>query len=278
VSASENSQTFAPLAERIIDELLATDPGLASSAGDHRFDGRLPDLSTDGVASRVAMLRDASCALSGVDTDDLDEAERVDHEQLLSLVERTLFTLTEVRDHEWNPLAHNPGALLHALVARPFAPAAERLESVAARLAAIPDALATARATLRDCPRIHLDTAAGQFRGTASFVRNELPELLAEAPGMASTVEPEAAAAVSALEAFSDWLGTGPALEEGRDARLGRRLWEAKLWHTLDTELTAAEVLRLARENLDRVGEEIRAASVSLIGGRGDDDTVRGRH
>jgi len=136
------------------------------------------------------------------------------------------------------------------------------LPDAAARLAAIPDALATARATLRDCPRIHLDTAAGQFRGTASFVRNELPELLAEAPGMASTVEPEAAAAVSALEAFSDWLGTGPALEEGRDARLGRRLWEAKLWHTLDTELTAAEVLRLARENLDRVGEEIRAAII----------------
>ena len=276
MSALGTNESFVARAERITDELLAADPGLASSAGDHRFDGRLPDLSTDGVASRVAMLRDASSALSGVDTDDLDDAERVDHEQLLSLVERALFSLTEVREHEWNPLAHNPGALLHALVARPFAPAAERLESVAARLAAVPDALATARATLQDCPRIHLETAAGQFRGTASFVRDELPTLLAEAPGMASMVQPTAAEAVSALEAFADWLrGRASAAEEGRDPRLGRRLWEAKLWHTLDTELTAAEVLRLARENLERVGEEIRDASVSLIGGRGDDDTVR---
>src|SRR5258708_3348888 len=133
-----NGPPFAGLAERIIDELLAADPGLASTAGDHRQDHRLPDLSADGLAARVTMLRDASGALSGVDTDDLDVAERVDHEQLLSLVERSLFQLTEVREHEWNPLAHNPGSLLYSLIARPFAPAAERLESLATRLAAIP--------------------------------------------------------------------------------------------------------------------------------------------
>ena len=42
---------FAALAERIIEELLAADPALATSAGDHRYDDRLPDLSTDGVAA-----------------------------------------------------------------------------------------------------------------------------------------------------------------------------------------------------------------------------------
>ena len=35
------------------------------------------------------MLRDAAGTLSGVDTDELDPSERVDHEQLLSLVERS---------------------------------------------------------------------------------------------------------------------------------------------------------------------------------------------
>ncbi len=267
---------FAVLAERIIDELLASDPGLASAAGDHRQDHRLPDLSADGVAARVTMLRDASGALSGVDTDDLDVAERVDHEQLLSLVERSLFHLTEIREHEWNPLAHNPGGLLHALVSRPFAPVAERLESVAARLAAVPDALDTARRVLEDCPRIHLETAAGQFRGTAAFVKDQVPALCAQAPAMWSTVELVAVDAVAALESFAEWLDQrAAAADPGRDPRLGRRLWEAKLWHTLDTELTAAEVLRLARENLDSVRDQIRAAAAELVGGRADDDTVR---
>jgi len=270
------SADFGSLAERVIDELLAADPALASAAGDHRQDHRLPDHSADGVAARIALLRDASGALSGVDTDDLGVAERVDHEQLLSLVERSLFHLTEIREFEWNPLAHNPGSLLHALVARPFAPVAQRLEAVAGRLAAVPDAIDTARSVLGDCPRIHLETAAGQFRGTAAFIKDQVPALCAQVPAMWSTVELVAVDAVAALESFADWLSERAAAPEpGRDPRLGRRVWEAKLWHTLDTELTAAEVLRLARENLDRVGEEIREAAARFMGGRGDDDCVR---
>ena len=168
-------------------------------------------------------------------------AERVDHEQLLSLVERALFELTEVREHEWNPLAHNPGALLHALVARPFAPGRRSGWSPwPGGCAAIPDALDAARAVLVDCPRIHLETAVGQFRGTAALIRDEVPLMGAQAPALWSTVEPRAIDAVAALEAFAGWLAErAAAADEGRDPRLGRRLWEARLWHTLDTELTA---------------------------------------
>ncbi len=267
---------FGPLAERLIDEVLATDPVLASSLGDHRFDDRLPDLSADAAAARVGMLRDASQALSGVDTDDLGQAERVDHEQLLALVERSLFSLAELREHEWNPLLHNPGGLLHALISRPFAPPAERLELLVARLGAVPDALATARAILADPPQIHCETGTGQFRGVAAMLRQELPALVAQVPSQAATVEPVAAAAVEHLEAFADWLhGRLSPAGERRDPRLGRRLWEAKLWHTLDTELTAADVLGRAREHLDRTTDEIRAAAVELVGGRADDETVR---
>jgi hypothetical protein len=54
------SQDFVPLAEHIADALLECAPGLAASAGDHRFDDRLPDYSAEGVAADVDMLRDAS--------------------------------------------------------------------------------------------------------------------------------------------------------------------------------------------------------------------------
>ncbi|MBG0563214.1 DUF885 domain-containing protein [Actinoplanes aureus] len=267
---------FVPLAERIVDALLESDPATASHAGDHRFDDRLPDLSPAAVTTRIAMLRDAGDALSGVDTDGLGAQEQVDHAILAARVERELFELTEVREHEWNPLEHNPGPLLHGLIARGFAPVGERLESLAGRLAAIPDALATARALLRDVPRIHAETAAGQFAGTAALIRDEVPALLAQAPGMRAVVEPAAAGALAALGEFDGWLSrlldSG---EPGRDPRLGRRLWEARLWHTLDTELSAAEVLSRARDNLERVSEELRAAAAELVGGPAADETVR---
>jgi hypothetical protein len=267
---------FVPLAERIVDAILETDPGLATYAGDHRFDDRLPDLSPGAVADRVRMLRDAADALAGAEPDESDTAASVDHAILTALVERGLFELTDIREHEWNPLEHNPGPLLHALLSRPFAPAAERLTSLGGRLAAIPDALATARAVLRDMPRIHAETAVGQFAGAAALIRVELPTLLAQEPGLRTAVEPAAAAAVDALDEFGTWLRTVvDSGEPGRDPRLGRPLWEARLWHTLDTELPAAEVLARAHNNLDAVGEALREAAAELIGGPATDETVR---
>ncbi|MEU8000119.1 DUF885 domain-containing protein [Catellatospora sp. NPDC049111] len=266
---------FAPLAEHIADALLESSPELAAAAGDHRFDDRLPDLSPDGTTADIGMLRDAADALSQVDADSLDDEERVDHAILSSLVDRQLFELTEVRSHQWNPLRHNPGALLHALMARPFAPVEQRLHALAGRLLQVPDALATARTVLRDAPRIHLETAAGQFAGTAALVREELPRLLLQEPGLAEQMQLVAAEAVLALDDFAAWCATQAERGEGRDPRLGRRLWEAKLWHTLDTELGAAEVLKRAQDNVERVTAELREVAVELVGGKADDETVR---
>ncbi|MGK5738378.1 DUF885 domain-containing protein [Micromonospora sp. URMC 103] len=270
-------ESFAPLAERIVEALLESRPGLATSAGDHRFDDRLPDLSPDGRIADRTMLTDAANALSEIDPESLEVEERVDHALLSALVDRELFELTEIRAYEWDPLRHNPGPLLHAIVARPYAPAEERLAQLAGRLGAVPDALAIARGTLRDMPRIHAETAVGQFTGTAALIRDEVPALLAEAPALYSRVEPAATAAMAALEEFVAWLRAGLAADAGpgRDPRLGRRRWEARLWHTLDTELGAPEILNRAWANLDRVTAEIREAAVELVGGPADDETVR---
>jgi hypothetical protein len=267
---------FVSLAEHIVDAILESEPGLATSAGDHRYDDRLPDLSPGAVADRVAMLRDAADTLAGIDPDAFGPEEQVDHAILAAIVERGLFELTDVREHEWNPLLHNPGPLLHALIARQFAPAEERLTSLGGRLAAIPDALATARAVLRDIPRIHVETAVGQFAGTAALISGELPGLLTQAPALRPAVEPAAAAALAALGEFDDWLRARLADgDPGRDPRLGRRLWEARLWHTLDTELPAAEVMARAQANVLGVGERLRAAAAELVGGPETDETVR---
>ncbi|MEU0547407.1 DUF885 domain-containing protein [Micromonospora sp. NPDC005979] len=270
-------EEFGVLAERVVEALLEARPGVATSAGDHRYDDRLPDLSADALAADRVMLTDAANALSELDPDALDVDEQVDHALLTSFVDRELFELTEIRSHEWDPLAHNPGPLLHPLLARPYAPAEVRLTQLAGRLAAVPDALATARATLRDMPRIHAETAVGQFTGTAALIRDELPGLIAQAPGGFERVEPAATDAIAALDEFVAWLRTRLAADsgQGRDPRLGRRRWEARLWHTLDTELGAAEIQRRAWANLDRVTEEIRAAAVELVGGPADDETVR---
>ncbi|MFE3191499.1 DUF885 domain-containing protein [Nocardia sp. NPDC059240] len=267
------SSIFVPRAQRIVDALLTADPHLAASVGDHRSDDRLPDWSRSAVRGQVAMLREASHALAEVDDEDLAPQDRVDLALLQQRVDGILFELTDVGEHEWNPLVHNPGPLLHHLLARPFAPAEERLEALHSRLTALPDALASARSVLGGMPRVHVETAIAQFGGVAALVREQVPVLAAEAPGF--EIESAAAEARSALSEFTTWL-TGRLDGADRDPRLGRRLWEAKLWHTLDTNLSSREILERAHAHLEQLGDEIRAAAGELLGiANPDDDAVR---
>jgi hypothetical protein len=259
---------FVPLAERVIDALLDSDPVLAHYAGDHRADHVLPDWSPDAVRNRIAMLRDASHSLMQLDTEQLTTQEQVDHQLLSRLVDRQLFELEDVRAYEWNPLAHNPGPLLHGQLSRPYAPVDERLAAVIARLEALPDALITATGVLDDCPKIHLETAVGQFAGVAALIRDEVPRMAAQVPSLVGRSADALGLALVALNDFGRWLSDRLAESgEGRDPRLGRSLWEARLWHTLDSELSASDVLDRAWANLDRVTEEIREAAAELIGG-----------
>jgi hypothetical protein len=265
---------FPALADRIVDALLDADPLAAHHAGDHGRDDRLADLSADAVAARSAMLRDASHSLSEVDDEELSAEDQVDHAMLMTAVDARLFALTETRDHEWNPLAHNPGPLLDALITQEFAPADHRLALLVERLAEVPDALATARATLTDCPAVHVQTAVGQFTGVADLIRAALPDLVRQVPKLAGHAKPAQQAALAALDEFVEWLRARQSAP-GREPRLGRRHWEAKLWYTLDTPLPAAELMRRAWQHLDDTTDRIREAAAELTGGRPTDATVR---
>lgn len=258
---------FPTMAAEILAPLM--DPMTARDAGSHARDDELMDFSPAATAHRVTILRDASHALSQVDADELDPESRVDHATLSAAVDSRLFDLTEIRDHEWDPLRHNPGPLLDALITREYAPVAERLAHLASRLAAVPDALATARAVLTEMPPVHVRTAIGQFTGLAGLVGDQVPRLMESEPGLADTVEPPRRAALAAIGEFVDWL-RARADEPGRDPRLGRRLWEAKLWHTLDTPLTAAELNRRAWAALTDVTDRLLDTATALAGSGGD--------
>ncbi len=259
------SEDFRPLAERVIDELLAASPSRAHWAGDHRFDHHLDDHSDDAVRRQVEQLHRASRELAAIDTDGFDPEDDVDYHLLTAEVDARLFELTAVDERSWNPLMHNPGHLLFGLLAREIGEPEERVAALAARLGALPEALATAERVLGECPRLHVETAIGQIDGTAKLVSDEVPALLNRIGGRHPALGEAREAALSALSRHRDYLRS--VLEgSGRDPRLGRPLWEARLWHTLDSDLTASAVLAAAEAELERVTAELADAARELTG------------
>jgi hypothetical protein len=319
VSADE---AFVSLAQGTLDELLERWPEWATQVGDHRHDHRLtagtPDHYTEMSRWAAGRLRDldrlagpgsrpgpggrggpggpggASTASSG-----LSAQNHVDSEILRTRLERLRFELEQTREHEWNPMVANPGRAIYLLLARDFAPLPQRLHSVAARLTAIPESLAAARSVLGPMPRIHIETALGQFAGTARLIEAELDRALDAMTAGETTAAREATAggghraggdraggeqaraevlrarppALAAIEEHRRWLQqrledgdrAGPGRRGGfRDPRIGADLFRAKLLLALDAESGAEDVLSRAEADLERVTEQIAEVAARL--------------
>ncbi len=258
---------FHRLAEAIVDDLLTIDPVGATWLGDHRHDGELPDRSATGVTSALLTIDDAVTALDAVDDVELAVGDQVDLEILRAGLLAARFQLADVQRHRWDPMVWNPGTALYLLVARETAPADERAASARSRLSAVPDLLATARASLGDMSAIHVETALAQLAGTHGLLDGPVRALAVD-----DAVVDDA---VAAVDDFRDWLDE-QLPSATRDPRLGGRLYAGALWHSLDDDVSAADLLRDATEHLDALSAEMTELAHAYLGsGAEGDDVVR---
>ena len=261
------AEEFAALSRDVVDDLLAMDPVSATSLGDHRFDARLADLSAAGVDAALHRIDDHVTRLDAIDDVELDVEDLVDLEILRSRLLRVQFDLAELRPQTWNPMVWNPGTTLHLILARDFAIDDERRDSLVGRLRAIPEFLSSARSQLEDMPGIHVETAIGQLAGAATLIDGQARVFARD--------DAAADAAHAAVVAFSDWLADRLPVSH-RDPRLGERLYSAALWHSLDDDITAEQLLFDAELHLDLIQAQLRdAASWYLRKSRADDAMVR---
>ena len=258
---------FDDLAGRIVTELLALDPVGATWLGEHRYDGLLADRSEAALGDALDTVDAALTAVDQVDDLALPPSRAVDLEILRNALDRERLDLDVVRPHTWDPLVANPGTSIYLLLARDFAPLGDRLRSVGQRLAAVPESLAVARGSLRNMPRVHVETAIGQFEGTRSLLTGWLEDCVSLEPTLRREIEPARATALEALDAHLAWLGS--ALDSGAasgDPRLGEEKYAAKLWVTLDAQLTPDDVLHRAERDLAEAEGELARAAADYLG------------
>ena len=217
-AAASARDEFLRLADDYVDDLARRHPDTATELGDHRFDDLLPDRTAAALDGERRGLAEFADRLTAIDHAGLDAELRVDAAVLGNDVARRLFELTELREHTWNPLLANPGQAIYMLLARDYAPLPDRLRALAGRLAAVPDFLAAARATLGQLPKVHLETAIGQFGGTIGLVTEEVNAALRQAASGGAVITGAGAAATAAVAAAPALVTTAPPLAAWRRA------------------------------------------------------------
>lgn len=258
-------QKFAALAQTYIEELLKSQPELATSLGDHRYDHLLNDYSLAGVKAERAFNEKYLRELRAIPLSELSPVNSVDYRIWRNQLEYNLFAIDVLKEYEWNPQYYNIGNAVYGLIARDFAPLPERLTSVRERLKKLPEVLAQAKINLKNPPRINTETAILQNKGNISLVHDDLQALIDTQPAsLKEEFAPVQSKAIAALEEYGKWLEGELLPRSNGDFRIGEEKFRRKLSFALDSDLSKEEILRRAEADLKKTQARMYEVALPL--------------
>jgi uncharacterized protein (DUF885 family) len=266
-------KSFEELSKRYLDEFPALSPVNATGLGDHRFDHQLDQVSDEARTREAAFYRKWIAELEAIDRSKLSRQQQVDRTLLLRRLRNDLWSLEELREWEWNPIAYTQlsGGAVYSLLAREFAPIETRLVSVAARLEQYPRLLEQVRTTLKAerTPRVHAETAIKQNRGVLSTIDEMVKPAMGSLPDAdRKRLERAIVTATEAIETHQVWLEKELLPKTAGDARIGLKLFDEKLARTLDSKLTRQEIRERAEFELHRIRKEMYALAGKALKAR----------
>jgi len=265
-----------PVVDDLLADLYRLQPADATELGEHAYDHHWPDLSDAGRAAWSDWLREAEARVKAVRPKGLSRDDRIDRRILFENLATMRFFADELREAEWNPMSYVYlfGSALFTMLARDYAPIADRLHAFTSRLRGLPPALDAARAALtaprsggRPVSRFHAEKAVERMGGVADLVG--LGVIEAEGIGDAPLLEEmraAAAEATAALDGWVAWLRDELLPTADGDFRLGAELYAAKFRHALMSTFTPAELEARAAAEYDAVRAEMTRIARQIWG------------
>ncbi len=259
--------TFAELSSAFLAEVYAESPAMATDLGVDGFDDQLDDLSEAAFARRQQRSASWLETFAALRAAELAPEERTDRDLILSVLRGR-----GIMD-DWAMWRRQPDTYMEpgldgifALFLHRLKPEPELVRCAVARLRAVPRLIADGQRNLAPdmAPKVYVERALGQARAGARYLRDLVPEEVAD-PGLRSQL---AAAGAVAGAAFDDYAGF---LERLLDSAHGAwAIGEERYSRLLqERELLAYDARSLrerGRQEYDRLGEELRRGAQAIAG------------
>jgi len=209
--ASDADARFDRAAERWFRDRLALEPELATSVGIHDRDHELSSATRDHVDELADFHRASIAEMERFGSAELSPDRVLDRDLLIHEGRLHLFELTERRS--WagaSGAAEQIGDALFPLMSREFAPFADRLASMAARLEAAPRYLLESRSRVEAPVHLWIEMDIEATRQLPAFLDAIVAAARAERvePALAERLETVVGATRDALAAHDAWLRT----------------------------------------------------------------------
>src|SRR5438128_926917 len=199
-----SSTAWRAFVDEYLEAYFASAPTMAARAGRHDFDGRLPDLSREGLRRTTAMLHDFRARAQAFDAASLDSRQRFERDYLVAEIDDRLFWFEAIEVPFANPGYYGFVLSPDLYLEREYAPLEQRMRAYVKYARAIPAATARVRENLRTpMPRTFVQLGHIVFGGLASHYEKTVPAIFA--PVADSRLQEEFASAnVAALRAMRE--------------------------------------------------------------------------
>ncbi|HEV8062073.1 MAG TPA: DUF885 domain-containing protein, partial [Gemmataceae bacterium] len=209
---SKNTTPFGAFVDSYFDAYFAWKPSEGTAAGFHQYDKQLEDRSAAAIARRIEAVKDLQAKLAKIREAKLSFDEDIDAVVLDGQIQAELLDLETLHNWRNNPMGYIsvPSSAIDGLMKRNFAPPAERLRSVIARLKQAPAVFQALRANVDNPPKEFTDLSIRIAKGTVGYFKDTLAAWAKEAAGNDQALQTEFAAAnasvIRELAELSEWL------------------------------------------------------------------------
>lgn len=230
--------------EDFLDAYWEMNPDAAIGVGYYKYADRLIVPDEAARSKELAFIERWRMRLHSIAPNSLSDSRRADWAILDNELAAARWSITELREWEWDPSTYNVADPFSKLLDTQFAPLNERLEMFSRRLRNVPAYYTAAQRNLKRPSLEHTQLAIEQNRGALQVFDAELAKHL-EASSLSSgarrQLQQRAAAARAAISSYVDALqALLPELQKDTTSfRLGKPRYDKKFFYSIQTGDTA---------------------------------------
>lgn len=254
------------VAEEYIKGFLAARPVQAVHLGFHEYDGKITDYSRLALDAELTRLHRFDDRLKIFDLAKLSQRQSIDLRVLQSAIRREIFERQDMGIYERNPMVYARAGDVTVYLNRNFAALEDRVHSIVAIEAQIPNVLIAAKTNLDPVlPKPWVELAIQAAKGAADFLRTTLVDGVKDLKDdriKGDFLETNRKAA-SALTDYAGWLERERLPKATADFALGEEKFARMLKEQELVDIAPAQLLEIGlaklKEEQDAFAEAARA-------------------
>jgi len=248
---------FQKALEDFLSEYWKFYPTAATLACYHNYDNRLEDFSEKSLEKYHEVLDNSNQEfVTKIDKTKLSPEVLIDYEIMIDILDMELLKVENLVPWEYSPLYYNEIFInsVKSLFSKEFAPLDARAKNATERLKDLSKFIRQAKENLKTPPQLFTETAITQFPGIMDFYKNEMPEIIANAPADSqSKLRDSLAKVVPALTDYQNFLKNELLPRSTGNFRLGAQAHTRLLRLTLQNDIPLQDIINQAQADNNNI-------------------------